>query len=119
MTPSERAIIALRNARDTFQRYGDQHAAKEPPQPHKAQVNYAMVAEINDALLALTGEELVRSSDILELTSDMETPVQPPVPTHPAKDRLKTYLETLGDRDDDAFVHYYALVGDLRALTQL
>ena len=110
MTPSERAVIALKNARDTFQSYGDQHAAKDPPQPHKAAVNYAMVAQINEALLELAKEEVVRSSDALDLTPEVEH--------HPAKERLATYLETLGDRADDSWTEYHAMVGDLRALTQ-
>lgn len=117
MTPSEQAVAALKEARDTFQRYGDLHAAKSPPQPEKAGANYRMVATINTALLALAQEvaEDVRSSDELQLTLSM---VVKPQPTHPAKERLKDYLASLGDRDDDTFVEYSALVGDFRALTK-
>lgn len=116
MTPSELAITALKNARETFQRYGDLHAAKSPPQPEKAGVNYDMVTQINTALLALAQEaaEDVRSSDVFDLTPSMATPGPPAIP---AQARLKEFISTLGERDDDSFVSYNALLGDLRALT--
>ena len=41
----------LIRCRDQYQFYGDQHAAKSPPQLEKAAVNYKFVAEINAALL--------------------------------------------------------------------
>lgn len=116
MTPTQRAITALKNARDTFQCYGDLHAAKDPPQPEKAGVNYAMVAEINSALLALAEEEAVGLSDRLQLSLDIVVPAPPP---HPAQQRLKAYIDTLEGRDDDSWTQYNALVGDFRALTQL
>lgn len=123
MTPSEQAIAVLKEARDTFQSYGDQHAAKKPPQPAKAEVNYAMVAKINAALLALAHETVGLSDKLFEeaLAAVAAGPgpaiyVEPP--THPAKERLRMYLETLGDREDDSWTEYGALVGDLRALTK-
>jgi hypothetical protein len=101
MTPGEFAIHTLRDARDTFLRYGDNHLAKDPPQPDKARVNYRMVDQINAALLALADAEVVGLSD-----------------NFPAKARLRAFIDTLGDRDDDSFVTYSALLGDLRALTK-
>jgi hypothetical protein len=102
MYPAVAAVI--RRVRDTVQGYGDQHASKDLPQPHKAQVNYQMVADLNELLSVLATQEAVRLSDNLA--------------PHPARERLKVFLETLGDRDDDAFVSYNALLGDLRALTK-
>ena len=42
---------ALEKARDTFQRYGDLHNAKNTPDGHqKAAVNYALALEMDEAL---------------------------------------------------------------------
>lgn len=103
MTPDENLIAVLRKARDTFQRYGDNHLAKDPPQHGKAEVNYSMVREINEALLAVAEPEPVRLPDTIP--SD-------------ARGRLRAFLDTLGDREDDSFTSYSCLVGDLRALTK-
>ncbi len=101
MTQQELVVATLRKARDTFQSYGDQHCAKSPPQPTKAAVNYAMVAEINATLLAIAAGDTVRPPDAF-----------------PAKARLRAFIETLGDREDETFVTYSAMLGDLRALTK-
>ena len=64
----------LQRSRYQFQRYGDLHMAKSPPQIEEAEVNYALVAEINFALLDYTkppvedvlaswSDETVRSPD--------------------------------------------------------
>lgn len=128
MTPSEQVIAALKEARDTFQSYGDQHAAKTPPQPIKAEVNYAMVAKINAALLALAHEAVGLSDNMqpelaLELDAVVKAGPGPAIiynepPAHPAKERLARYLDTLVGRADDSWTEYGALIGDLRALTK-
>mgnify|MGYP000311188419 CR=1 FL=1 len=65
MTQPDLITTTLRKARDTFQRYGDHHCAKNPPQTDKAAVNYAMVAEINTTLLAIAAGETVRPPDTI------------------------------------------------------
>lgn len=40
--------VAIKLARDTFQRYGDLHAAK--PDDHKATANYLLAAKMEEAL---------------------------------------------------------------------
>ena len=107
MPPIELAAAALRKARDTFQRYGDNHLAKTPPQIDKAGVNFDMVAGINATLLALGA---AKAEEVFGLSEQK--------PDSPARERLRMFIESLGERDDDTFVQYDALLGDLRALTK-
>ncbi len=44
-----RAVLI--ECRDQFQKYGDHHMDKQPPQYEKARVNYTFVRDINDTLL--------------------------------------------------------------------
>lgn len=52
MTREEILVRELIAARDLFQKYGDFHMAKDPPQRAKAAVNYRAVTSINNALHA-------------------------------------------------------------------
>lgn len=52
MTSDETLRQTLRDARNLFQTYGDNHMAKDPPQRGKAWTNYIMVDRINRALAA-------------------------------------------------------------------
>lgn len=106
MTPSDLAVAALRKSREQFQFYADQHLAKTPPQSEKAQVNIALVAEINAVLLSLAEEEGVRAPDTLA-----ERPVTA------AAARIVEYAGTLRGRDGDDWTMVHMTIGELRAWT--
>lgn len=124
MTPEDTMIRLVRKVRDQLEFYGDQHLAKNPPQPEKAKANYDLVHEINDALLGLA------TPPVMTLTPEMEEAVRDPDTLRPGPivrhepgamhiggiEELRSFLETLQLRDGEDYTAVRMRIADLRTL---
>lgn len=121
--PEERMIALVRKIRETLQSYADNHLAKNPPQPEKAQVNMNLVHEINGALIALaTPPVLQLTEDMMEAVRDPDNLKPGPIVYHdpvehmPSIPHLTKFAETLRGRSGDELVSVQLSIGDLRSL---
>jgi hypothetical protein len=122
MSPEENMIALVRKVRDQLEFYGDQHLAKTPPQAEKAKANYDLVAEINNALLALaaqptlvlTPDDVVRDPDVFRPGAVAFQPIGAMIIS--SIPHLTKFVETLAGRDEEDYAAVSMRIGDLRVL---